>query len=181
METKSTSLTKWAMTYGLYLGIFHIVVLMILYFREQLFTNVVSGYVVAVFVVGILWFGMTNYRDKVNGGVLSYGKGVGIGVMIALFGAIFASVTIYILMTFDPSLSTQYLNVLEQAAAQSGLADDMIDSMMKMYEIITRPGIMAFSKLLGLVFWGTIASLIIAAIVKKVPEDGFYNAVKDID
>ncbi len=181
MEKNSISLTKWAMTYGLYLGVFHVIYLLVLYFRNHLFDNSFAGYILIVFVIGIIWIGLTGYRDKVNNGFLSYGQGVGLGVLISLFGGIFAAATMYILMTFDKSLSDQLLVVTQENLMKSGLPDELIESVSEMYEIAVKPGLVAFSEFFGKIFSGTLISLIVAAIAMKKPTSSFYDAVKNVE
>ncbi len=181
MKKKSSPKLKWAMAYGLYLGIFHILFLLFFYFRGNVFEGRSYGYVLWIFIAGVTWFGLVAYRDKVNGGFLSYGQGMGLGVLISVFGAIFYSATIYLLMTFDGSLSNQLMEITQEALFNSGLPDELMESMEKMYEITLKPGIVGTSEFIGKVFAGTFITLIVAAIVKRKSDNSFYDAVKDIE
>ncbi len=181
MEKSSNTLTKWAMTYGLYLGIFHIIFIIIMYMTNHFFNNGYLSYISTAFVIGITWLGMTKYRDHVNNGVLKYGQGLGLGVLISVFAGIFAAATTYIIMKFDGSLSDQMLNLMEEEIMKSGMSDDMLENVEKMYKIMVTPGVVAFSGFINKVFTGTLISLIVAAFVKKNPESGFYEAVKDVE
>jgi len=181
MEKSSNTLTKWAMTYGLYLGIFHIVFTVILYLSGHLFDSKYLGYISTAVVIIITWIGLIKYRDHVNNGVLKYGQGLGLGVLISVFAGIFAAATMYIIMKFDGSLSDQMLSLMEEEVMKSGMSDDMLENVEKMYKIMVTPGVVAFSGFINKVFTGTLISLIVAAFVKKNPESGFYEAVKDVE
>jgi hypothetical protein len=181
MERNSTSLRKWAMTYGLYLGIFHMLFILFLYSRNQMFDSGTLEYLSLAIIVGVTWFGLANYRDKVNKGILSYGQGVGLGVLISVFAGVFSATTIYMLMTFDKSLSDLLLVITQENLMKSGWPDELIENMSKMYEIAIKPGMVAFSEFFGKVFIGTLISLIVAIVVKRKPESSFYDAVKNID
>ena len=181
MEKNSNFVTKWAMTYGLYLGLFHIIFIIFLYLRGNIFDSKSYGYISMAFVIGIIWIGIVKYRDKVNKGFLTYGQGVGLGVLISVFGSIFAAATIYILMKLDTSLSIQRLTLLQEEAMKRGMPDEVLEKMEPWYTWWAKPFVVALSKLVNKIFLGTVFSLIIAAIVKRKPESGFYEAVKDIE
>ena len=181
MEKNSNTVTKWAMTYGLYLGAFHIIFIIILYLTDHFFNGGYMSYISTAFVIGITWVGLSKFRDDVRGGVLKYGQAVGLGVLISVFAGIFAATTMYIIMRFDSSLSDQMFDLMEEEVVRSGLSDDMIENMQKMYRIMVTPGVVALSGYINKVISGTIISLIVAAFVKKNPENGFYEAVKDVE
>ena len=181
MERSSNTVTKWAMTYGLYLGVFHIIFIVILYFTGHFFNAGYYSYISTAFVIGITWVGLVKYRDEVNGGVLKYGQGLGLGVLISVFAGIFAAATLYIFMKFDGSLSNQMLDMMEDEIAKSGMPDDMLENMEKIYKIMVTPGVVALSGFINKVFTGTLISLIVAVFVKKNPDNGFYEAVKDVE
>jgi len=181
MENSSNSVTKWAMTYGLYLGVFHIIFNVILYLTNHLFNPGYYSYISTAVVIWITWSGLVKYRDGVNGGFMKYGQGLGLGVLISVFSGIFAAATMYIIMKFDGSLSDQMLDLMIEEVERSGLSGDMVDSMEKMYKIMVSPGVVALSAYISKIFGGAFISLIVAAFVKKNPENGFYDAVKDVE
>ena len=181
MEKNSDTVTKWAMTYGLYLGIFHIIFIIFLYLRGNIFDSKSYGYIAWAFVMGIIWIGVVKYRDKVNKGYLTYGQGVGLGVLISVFGSIFAAATFFILMKLDLSLSSQRIALMQEEAMKNGIPDEIIDKMEPMYTMLSKPAVVALFELVNKIFMGTVFSLIVAAIVKRKPESGFYEAVKDIE
>ncbi|NPA35491.1 MAG: DUF4199 domain-containing protein [Chlorobi bacterium] len=181
MEKENNSTGKWAMQYGLYLGILQVILILTLYFSGIIFESKLQDYLGYVFAIAITWIGLDKYKSQVNRGFLTYGQGLGLGVMISLFSAIFSAATIYILMKLDGSLSEKMLNVIQEKMLEANMPDDMIESMQKVYEMTVKPGMVAMSDFLGKVFTGTIFSLIIAAIVKKNPDNTFYDAVKNVD
>ena len=181
MEKSSNTVTKWAMTYGLYLGVFHILYISVLYFTHHFFNVGYYSYISTAFIIGVTWIGLVKYRDSVNQGVLKYGQGLGLGVLISVFAGIFAAATLYIYMKLDGSLSVDMLNQMEEEVLKSGMPDDMLESMEKMYKIMVLPGVVALSGFINKVITGTLISLIVAAFVKRNPDNGFYEAVKDVE
>ena len=102
-------------------------------------------------------------------------------MLISVFGSVFYSATIYLLMTFDGSLSNQLLEKTQEAMYNSGLPDDLMENMEKMFELAVKPGFVATSEFIGKVFSGTIITLVVAAVAKRESENGFDEAVKDIE
>jgi hypothetical protein len=181
MEKKSASLSKSAMNYGLYLGIVLIVYSLVLYMLNETL-NKTLGYVSFVFVVTGIAYGLINFRDKVNGGILQYGTGVGLGVLISLFAGILSSAFSFILMQFiDPSLSDQVITMMQEEALKQGAPEGALEQAEGIYNFMAKPIVMAFLGIFSSVFWGTIISLILAAIFKKNPENSFEEAVKEVE
>jgi len=84
-------------------------------------------------------------------------------------------------MKFDGSLSDEMLGMMVEEIERSGLSGEMVENVEKMYEIMVTPGVVALSAYINKVFGGTIISLVVAAFIKKNPETGFYEAVKDVE
>jgi hypothetical protein len=62
------------------------------------------------------------------------------------------------------------MEAMQQKWIEKGMTDDQIELMTPMLDVLMKPGFLAFFKLLGLTFMGTIFSLIIAAFMKKEPD-----------
>lgn len=54
-----------------------------------------AGLLSTVATVGILVWGMKQYRDKELGGYMSFGKGFGFGLIVALIGSFIKALAIY--------------------------------------------------------------------------------------
>ena len=181
MAENSTSKSMWAMLYGLYLGVFYIFFILFLYYTDRLFNTGVIGYLGTIVFTLVLWYSLKSFRDKVDNGFLSYGKGVGIGVLITLYSTFFISSVYFIILTLDKTLLEQYVIVIEEVMANSGLPDELLEKFDEASKNALTPGTYAFSVFFKEMIGGTILTLIVSAIVMKVPENGFYEAVKDIE
>ncbi len=181
MTDISTSKSKWAMLYGLFLGVFYIFFTLFLYYTDKMIIPGAISYVGTVVFITVLWLALKNYRDKVNGGYLSYGKGVGIGVLITLYSTFFISSVYFIVLSLDKTLLVQYVAQFEEIMMNSGLPDELLEKFNEASKATLTPGIYAISAFFKEMIGGTILTLIVAAIAMKSPESGFYEAVKDIE
>jgi len=173
MEQK-TSFWKAAMTYGLYMGIALIIYSVILYVAGQTF-NQTLGYVsFVIMIVGIVWAQM-NYK-KLQGGMLTYGQGVGIATSLMLIAGIIGAIyTILLYKVIDPELYDQYLLFYEEKASASmieqGLSDAQIDQALTISKRFQTPVIMAITAIITYVIAGVIIGLIASIFTKKKPSE----------
>jgi len=56
---------------------------------DSMATSMFVGYTVQLLAFSMIFFAIRNYRDKYNGGVISFGKAFGIGLWISLIGSAF--------------------------------------------------------------------------------------------
>lgn len=168
MEQTNASWSKTAMTYGIYLGLISILYSVILYVTGQT-GNQTLGYVGYIFIIGIVIWALITYRDKINGGYMSYGTGVGIGFMTALIGGILGSIFAYVLFAIiDPSLPEQLLGkALEEAIAKNPEIEQNLDMVEGMMRKMMSPTAIAIMGVVSSAIGGIIISLILAAIFKK--------------
>ncbi len=180
MESKKPSLSYSAMTYGLYLGLALVVYSLILYMASQNFNQGLNSLSYLI-IAGGLFFSLKHYRNKVNSGVLSYGSGLKLGVLVALFAGFISGVFSYILFSIDSTLIDQMIQVQQQAMLESGMKEDQVAQMEEMMRNMSNPMILVLSSIFSMAFIGLIFSLVIAAIVKKNPTDPFSEAVKEVE
>jgi len=69
----------------------------------------VLGYVTIVAALVFVFFGIKHYRDKENNGVISFGKALGIGMLITLFAALGFAIIDYVYTAYiNPDFIDQY-------------------------------------------------------------------------
>ncbi|MDG5490847.1 DUF4199 domain-containing protein [Psychroserpens sp. SPM9] len=86
-------------------------------------TNEILGYISIFLSLSFIFFGIKHYRDRVNNGVISFGKALGIGVLISLLVGLGIAFADFIYTQFiDPSFFSQY----EQQLIEQGKADEII-------------------------------------------------------
>jgi hypothetical protein len=158
---------KANLTNGIILGLIGVVYSMIMYFFDLTF-NQLQGWIFYLLEIIVLYFMVKSYRDNYCQGNMTFGQGLGAGMVIFLYNALIAAVFIYILYTFiDANLMDKQLAMSEQEMIKRGLPQEAIDMSLKIQEKIFKPIIMAPISILGSMFAGLIMSLIVAAFTRK--------------
>tara|TARA_R110002073_G_scaffold123234_1_gene266749 strand:+ start:44636 stop:45142 length:507 start_codon:yes stop_codon:yes gene_type:complete len=69
----------------------------------------VLGYVTIVAALVFVFLGIKHYRDKENNGVISFGKALGVGMLITLFAALGFAIIDYVYTAYiNPDFIDQY-------------------------------------------------------------------------
>jgi hypothetical protein len=118
-------------------------------------TNEVLGYISIFLSLSFIYFGIRHFRDKLNDGVISIGKGIAIGVLISVLVGLGISIADFVYTKFiDPSFFSNY----EQMLIEQGREN----------EIIEMTSLTAAAFMLALVITiGFIISLISAMILQR--------------
>jgi hypothetical protein len=111
--------------------------------------------------------GMMEYK-KAHSGFMSYGQGLGLGTMLSAVAGLLSSAfgAAYIAFVDNSSLRIIREKAAEQWEAQ-GLSDAQIEQASAMMDKFMSPGVLFITATLSLIFFGFIASLILAAIQRK--------------
>ncbi|MBO0933538.1 DUF4199 domain-containing protein [Fibrella aquatilis] len=167
------STAKIALKWGAVAGITTIIYQTIL-FVTGMNRNQSLGYVTIVFTIGGLYLAIAEYKRE-NGGYLSIGEGVGLGVLTATIMGMLSTTYSIIYMTYiDPNVMKEGLEIARQQLEDQGnMTDDQIDQAMEMSQKFTSPGILFLGGLIWSALSGAILSLIISAIVRREPVDPF--------
>jgi hypothetical protein len=130
----------------------------------------VFGWVGTIFGFFILWLGVRAVRDEKPDQCLTFGQGVGAGVLIAFVGAVIGAVYTFIHFSFiNPGFADHMMEVVQQKWAEAGMSDRQMETMENVTRFFFHPGILAGMGFLGQMFFSTIFSLVVAAIVKRNP------------
>jgi len=166
METKVNA-WKANLTNGIIFGMVGVVYSLIIYFLD-LSLNQWQGLVFMLIEIVLLFFLVKSYRDNYMHGTMTYGQGLGAGMIIFLYYSIIAAIFAYILYAIiDTGLVDKQLAMIEDKMGQRGLPQSAIDASMSIQKKIMKPGIMAPMSIFGNMFTGLIMSLIVAAFVRK--------------
>ena len=159
---------------GLYLGITGVVVGLALwasgkYFELQWVGNLVGFIATILFIV----LGINKFKSD-NGGFMSWGQGLKIGMGIVMISAVITVIyTLLLTNVIDPNLQAQGMAFQEQAWIDQGLSSDQIESAKEMTEKFQSPLIISGIILIFAAFIGFIISAIVAAIMKKSEEEQY--------
>ena len=166
---KKTSVARNSLNYGAATGIVMVIVSLLLYvlnLSDQTFVQYLS---LAIIIAGIV-IGILNYRNKINGGFISYGQSLGSGVLIGLFSSILVSIYTIIFFKFiDPDMINVILNKAHDSMLERNptMTDEQLDIAMSWTRKFMNPFIMAITSTIWLTFMSFIASLIISIFTQK--------------
>ncbi|WP_340076873.1 DUF4199 domain-containing protein [Leptobacterium sp. I13] len=173
MEELQPKTGKFALTYGLLLGGIGVVFGLMLYFMDMHYQGGFSLLIVnVVIMLGVIIFGMRQFK-KANGGFMSFGQALKIGVGIALIGGIigvlYQQLVIHVL---DPEFMNKAMEIQRaQLSQNSSLTPEQIDQQLEMGKKFSTPLIQVAFGLIGSLFFGFILSLIPALVMKKAKDE----------
>lgn len=184
METKTRSVFSQSLIYGGLTGLASIVFALIMYIFDVQQKNPVMYISFAILLAGVILADL-NYRNKMNGGYISFGQAFLIGFLTIIIAGLISSIYTYVFYTFfDPAAHAKIVDTaMEQAELkmiEQGSPSDQIDMGLKVARMFMSPAAMALFGLLWSVIIGAILSLLTAIFVKK-EDKSFDAAVKDIN
>ncbi len=130
------------------------------------------GYATMIIALSMIYFGVKSFRDNHNNGVLSFGKGFQVGILIAAIAAvIYASGWEVYLSTssgdFMEQYTTQYLAQMEKEGASATEIEQMKTEMDSMAEMYKNPLIRFGMTLMEIIPVGLIITLLSAFLLKR--------------
>jgi hypothetical protein len=174
MENKRTQ-GKIAMTYGAMYGIATAIIGLIFYFAGADIQSKWPQWISYILLILFIVMGVKNYRDQELGGFISYGKSLGTGVLIGLFGGIITGFfTVLLFTVIDTTLSQKILEATQQQFIEKGMSEDQIQSALTWTKKFLGPIPLFLFSILGGAFMAMIFSLIISIFTKR--EQTPFNA-----
>lgn len=169
MEEQITPL-KTGIKYGLYLGIFGIVLQLIVHyggledFTDPFSTtNLIISAVTYLSGFVITFLGIKYFREY-NEGLLTFGEGMSVSLFIGLFAGLLGAVFMFIYASYlVPDLGETIMNTIDTDEISADEAEIMKNTM----GFATSPIFLAFSSIIGSIIAGVIYGLIGSAILKK--------------
>ena len=135
-------------------------------------TSMLIGYASMIVAFSLVFVGIRNYRDKFNGGVISFGKAFKIGIMIVLIAS-----TVYVIAwlidyyffipDFMDKYATHMMDELKASGASQAEIDKQSKEMADMVQMVKIPyfnAMMAYAEILPV---GLIVTLICSLILKR--------------
>jgi uncharacterized membrane protein YfcA len=131
--------------------------------------SLISG----VLFIALIVLGIKKYKEG-NGGFLSWGQGVKIGVGIAILAALIGAIYNYIFMNIiEPEFMTQIMEIQTQKLIDQGMSEEQIEATNEMGKAFQGPAIMAAFGIIGSAIGGFVVAAIAAAIMKKSEEETY--------
>ncbi len=164
------------LNYGLYYGLVLVIASLITY-ALGMHLNPTAGYInfatIAFVIIGFPIMGMSKFK-KQNGGFMSWGEGVKIGVGIVLIGTLISIIYQYVFTTFiEPEFYTQLAEVTRNGFVDAGLTEEQVDMQMEMQSKFQGTPIGYGIGILFFAFLGFVVSAIVAAVKKNTEEDQY--------
>jgi hypothetical protein len=159
---------------GVVLGVASVIYSLVIYATGNHLEPHWSGSIItgAIFI-GAIFFGIKQYKTA-NGGFLTWGQGVKIGVGIAVLGGVIVVIYNYIFMNFiEPDFMSQMMEVQNQVLLDQGMTEEQIEAANEMSQAFQSPGILAAIGIISYAIGGFIVSAITAAIMKKSEEENY--------
>ena len=125
------------------------------------------GYLGVVIAIAGIALGMREWRDKVGHGTMSYGRGLGVGVLISIWSALFTAIfNMIYFMVINPGFSETMVQYRLAEMQGKGLPPQAIDQAEGVMRFMMKPPIMTVMGLIMGIIIGFVLSLILAAIFK---------------
>jgi hypothetical protein len=167
MENKSNSLFKSSMNYGLITGLVIIIYSLLLYFIGMNL-NQTMGYLTIVILALCIYLCSKQYRDKINGGTITFGQAFSLGILIGTFAAVLLSFFTFLELTFiDPTIVDKQLEMMQEKLLARGLNEDQIEQAVAMSKKWMTPGKMFIMSIISFAFYSALISLLSSALLKK--------------
>lgn len=167
---------KTALRYGLYSSVFmvgmFIIGFMIFMGPEKNYKgSEIFGYSSMVVSMVFVFFGIKHFRDQLNGGMLSFGKGMKVGLLIVLIPSLaFGLFTVIYMTAINPDYTENYYNYqLSQMQANMNAAefDAARTKMEQQRAMFANPAFSFIVMALTVFVIGVIATVISSLILKR--------------
>jgi len=122
------------------------------------------GYV--IYFAGLL-VGTLQYRNKANGGYISFGEAYKVGILMSLIFAALSTINFVIFLQVHPEFPDKILEQSRIDMVNKGMTSDQMELGLKYARKFLSPGIMVVFGLVGQIIGGAILSLLSAGISSK--------------
>jgi Protein of unknown function (DUF4199) len=165
-------------SYGLILAAGNIVLTLVGFFlgfqTDKMAEGRWFGFLVYALVIIVTWLGIKAVREEAKDKALSYGKGVGSGVLINLYGGVIGSIYGVIHFKYiNPNFLDYLMNLMRQKWAEAGVSDTQMDTMEKGMRFMMSPVMASVWGLIMTVLFGLVVALVVAAFLKREPQPVF--------
>lgn len=170
METQQAKASKFILNYGTVLGIIMVVLGVIMYVANA-HLNPHWSYSVITFLIfiTIVSFGIKAFK-KENGGFLTIGEAIKVGVGIALIGGIISAIWSLVLTTFiEPDFYAQMAEVQREQMIEQfpEMTDQQLEKAAEMNAQFTKPWFTFAVSVVTNLFFGLLVGLIAGLIMKQ--------------
>ncbi|WBU88751.1 DUF4199 domain-containing protein [Cellulophaga omnivescoria] len=168
MEENTPKTGKYALKYGLMLGGISIAFVLMLFSLDMHYQGGAMVFLISVLLsLAFIIIGMLQFK-KDNGGFISVGQALKVGVGISLIGGIIGVIFNQILAgVIDPDFMTKATEYQKGMLLESGLSMEQIEANIEMSKPFQTPVMQILFGLLYSIVAGFLLSLIPAFLIKK--------------
>lgn len=128
-----------------------------------------------------IYFTQKYYRDKHQGGFLSYGKALRYGVLTMGGAGLLTGLLTALVLKMMPGIWQEIIVQVETAYYQAGFSDAQITQMIEPIRGGVPPLVFVFSIQFAFLFYGLFISLITSAMVKKDKPNTFADEMRNVN
>jgi ethanolamine transporter EutH len=169
MENITKSHSRHTLNYGLITGGVLIVFSLLLYALD-LWSNRWLAFLSYLILLVMMYLGTKAFRDNLQGGFISFGKGFNVAFMIGLFAAIVLVIYNYLFFKFfDPSAVEKMMEMAEEQmrTRQPDISEDDLETAMGFANKFMTPAAISVMGLIYNIIASLILGLLVAAGVRK--------------
>ena len=166
-----TTIKSVGLKYGVLLGAALIGFFLLIYILD-LAGNQTIQYASYIFIIGAVVLALREYKEG-NDGFMSFGKGLGGGMLTIAVGSVISSLFSYVFLKFlDPSYMQRIVDITRERMEENpNLTEEQVEQAMESTMPFLTPEAITVFGIVGTLVVGLIICLIISAIMKKdVPE-----------
>ncbi len=172
MENTAPKTGKFALKFGLLLGGINLILGIMLYAADMHYQQGWEIGVISMIIMIIVIIIAIKQFKKANGGYLSFGEGIKVGLGLTLIAAIIGiSYGLLLSTVVDPEMLAKSLEFKESEMIASGdYSSEQIKTQMAAIKMSSTPMIQAGLGIVGSLFLGFVFSLIPTLVMKKNKE-----------
>ncbi len=142
------------------------------YQTEQINQGTWFGFIPLIYGIAVYWFSLKAVREENAGQYLTYGQGVGAGILVALYSGLLGSLYTYSHFTWvNPNFTDYLIEASRVKWAAANLSEAQMEGAEKGVRMFTRPALQAGFGFVATLVIGLIIALILAAFLKRNPPE----------
>ena len=169
MENNKQSAFGSAFTPAIIISAALILFSLVLFLLDVAYDSKITWFNYVILFLG-LWWAMISYRNKLEGGYISYGEAFKAGFFVGLIISFIVAIYTFIYVQYiNPGIIDDILVKAEEdmLTKYPDMSDEQIEQALSYTEMFTSPAIMAVFGFFGNLLASTIFSLIIAIFAKR--------------
>ena len=169
-EIQGVSVKQVSVKWGVILGLISIVWSLLTQIME-LYRYQAVNWIGVVFSIAVIYLGQKSFKEE-GDGFMTFGQGVGIGVLLSLIASVISSVFSWVYFAFiDDGLLQFELDKAHTAWEEQGMSEAQIEQASGFTEIIMSPLVFTIIGFFVAMLFSVVISLIVSAInQRKNPE-----------